>query len=223
MACSDAGQMRSVTDGRWKFSLPNPRPPPASRLGHAYGAQRPQLYDLQAVSETTNLAADPTAVKDTLFAMNAKLDRLIAREIGVDDGSFLPPGLLWQGPESESNDNAGMNLSPLASSSFLRRAGAAAAGAAAQPAADPTSSSSSPTTRAGDVGFHGSDATPALDRSPPAAAYRAPYAQPMCTPSRAAMMTGATCPRPADAGDRQRRYGLANDEKRCRRCSGAGY
>ncbi len=29
--------------------------------------------------------------------MNAKLDRLIEREIGVDDGRFLPgPDLLWR-------------------------------------------------------------------------------------------------------------------------------
>ncbi len=48
--------------------------------------------------ENNNLAADPVAAKDTLLAMNAKLDRLTEREIGVDDGSFLPgPGFLWRG------------------------------------------------------------------------------------------------------------------------------
>jgi hypothetical protein len=43
-------------------------------------------------------AADTAAVKDTRLAMNAKPDRLIEREIGVDDDGFRPgPGVLWRG------------------------------------------------------------------------------------------------------------------------------
>ena len=94
------GQMRGVTDGRWKFAryfkpTDHHRPRDWETLA---GRNDLELYDLQAdPGETDNLAARAEA-KDTLLAMNAKLDRLTAREIGVDDGGFLPgPGLLWQG------------------------------------------------------------------------------------------------------------------------------
>jgi arylsulfatase len=94
------GQMRCVNDGRYKFA----------RYFKATDHHRPRdwatlnarndlaLYDLQAdPGETNYMAADRAAVKDTPLAMNAKLDRLIEREIGVDDGSSLPgPGLLWR-------------------------------------------------------------------------------------------------------------------------------
>jgi len=69
-----------------------------------------------------------------------------------------------------------------------------------------------------DVGFHGSDiATPNLDRlAAGGARLEAFYAQPMCTPSRAALMTGRyphryglqTLVIPSNG-----RYGLATDEK----------
>ena len=50
-----------------------------------------ELYDLRAdPDEVVNLAYDFDANRDLIAAMNAKLNALIADEIGVDDGSFLP-------------------------------------------------------------------------------------------------------------------------------------
>jgi hypothetical protein len=57
-----------------------------------------ELYDTAAdPGEKVNLAADPVAADRQLIEMlNARLNDLIAAEVGVDDGSFLPgPGSLW--------------------------------------------------------------------------------------------------------------------------------
>lgn len=50
-----------------------------------------ELYDLQAdPEEVNNLARDPKKNADLVMALNAELNRRIAEEVGVDDGSFLP-------------------------------------------------------------------------------------------------------------------------------------
>ena len=50
-----------------------------------------ELYDLRNdPDEVTNLAYDFDANRDLIASMNTKLNALIAAEIGVDDGSFLP-------------------------------------------------------------------------------------------------------------------------------------
>jgi hypothetical protein len=40
-----------------------------------------------------SLAAEPAAHKDLILRQNDLLNRMIAREVGVNNGSFLPPDL----------------------------------------------------------------------------------------------------------------------------------
>ena len=85
--------IRSITDGRYKFSryfsfrqFNTPTTLDALRAMNDL-----ELYDLRAdPDEVVNLAYDFDANRDLISAMNAKLNALIAVEIGVDDGGFLP-------------------------------------------------------------------------------------------------------------------------------------
>ena len=85
--------IRSITDERYKFSryfsfrgFNTP-----TTLEGLRASNDLELYDLRNdPDEVVNLAADFEANRDLIAAMNAKLNTLIAREIGVDDGSFLP-------------------------------------------------------------------------------------------------------------------------------------
>jgi arylsulfatase A-like enzyme len=85
--------IRSITDGRHKFSryfsfrqFNTP-----TTLDQLRGLNDLELYDLRAdPDEVVNLASDFDANRELIAAMNAKLNALIAAEIGVDDGSFLP-------------------------------------------------------------------------------------------------------------------------------------
>jgi len=50
-----------------------------------------ELFDLERdPHEITNLAAEPQKNAAILLRMNALLNRLMAREVGVNDGQFLP-------------------------------------------------------------------------------------------------------------------------------------
>jgi arylsulfatase len=50
-----------------------------------------QLFDLKNdPNETRNLALDPQKNKDLILRMNALLNELMAKEVGKNDGSFLP-------------------------------------------------------------------------------------------------------------------------------------
>jgi len=85
--------IRSITDERYRFTryfpfrgFNTPTTLDALRANNDL-----ELYDLRAdPDEATNLAYDFDANRDLIASMNAKLNALIANEIGVDDGSFLP-------------------------------------------------------------------------------------------------------------------------------------
>ena len=85
--------IRSITDERYKFtryfSFRQFNTP--TTLDELRAKNDLELYDLRAdPDEVVNLAYDFDANRDLIAAMNAKLNALIANEIGVDDGSFLP-------------------------------------------------------------------------------------------------------------------------------------
>lgn len=71
-------------------------------LDELYAYNDLELYDRQSDhAEVTNLAADREANGERVLAMNAKLQALIDREIGRDDGSELPEvaGIDWALPQ----------------------------------------------------------------------------------------------------------------------------
>ncbi len=85
--------IRSVFDGRYRFSryfAPNDFNTPTTF--EALTAHNDiELYDLQEdPEEVRNLAHGSSMPRDLVMAMNDKLNALIADEVGVDDGLFLP-------------------------------------------------------------------------------------------------------------------------------------
>ena len=87
------GSVRTVFDGRYKFSRyfspldhNNPR-----NIDELYKWNDVELFDLQTdPDEMINLAANVNANRDLISAMSAKLEVMIAAEIGKDDGHELP-------------------------------------------------------------------------------------------------------------------------------------
>jgi arylsulfatase len=74
---------------------------PAS-LDELYRHNDLELYDrVNDPNEVINLAANRVANGDLVLAMNAKLDSVIATEIGIDDGRELPQvdGIDWTLPQ----------------------------------------------------------------------------------------------------------------------------
>ena len=86
------GAMRGLITPRYKFARyfkPAEHNSPQS-WASLVAANDIELYDLQAdPREIRNLAED-AAQRETVMRLNAQLNARIAREIGVDDGRFLP-------------------------------------------------------------------------------------------------------------------------------------
>lgn len=94
------GQMRGVFDGRYKFArffAPDAHHTPKT-WEELTARNDLELYDTETdPRERRNLAARPEQARALILAMNAKLNRLIAREVGADDGRHLPgPTFLWR-------------------------------------------------------------------------------------------------------------------------------
>lgn len=98
--------IRSIVDERYKFSryfsfkeFNTPKTIEELRAKNDL-----ELYDLQAdPQELVNLAYDFDKNKELIWTMNLKLNALIEREIGKDDGSFLPLSdwINWNGARKQ--------------------------------------------------------------------------------------------------------------------------
>jgi len=89
------GAIRSVFDGRYKFSRylsPRQHNTPTT-LEELLKLNDFELFDAHKdLLESRNLAADAKTHAELILAMNAKLNALIAGEVGEDNGGFLPGG-----------------------------------------------------------------------------------------------------------------------------------
>ena len=87
------GFLSFVFDGQYKFAryyAPSNFNTPVT-LEQILRDNDVQLFDLKNdPNETRNLALDPQKNKDLILRMNALLNELIAKEVGKNDGSFLP-------------------------------------------------------------------------------------------------------------------------------------
>jgi hypothetical protein len=90
---SRRGFISFAFDGRYKFAryyAPNDFNTPKT-LDALLANNEIELFDLDTdPDEVNNLGVDPQTHKDLILHMNGLLNRVIAREVGVNDGSFLP-------------------------------------------------------------------------------------------------------------------------------------
>ncbi|MCD4783980.1 MAG: sulfatase-like hydrolase/transferase [Candidatus Eremiobacteraeota bacterium] len=94
------GFVRTVFDGRYKYSryfAPTQHNAPRT-MEQILKYNDIELFDLEKdPDEMVNLGVDPEKNKDLILKMNEKLNKIIEKEIGKDDGSYLPklPGIEW--------------------------------------------------------------------------------------------------------------------------------
>ena len=90
---SKRGFLSFAFDGRYKFVryyAPNAFNTPTT-LAQITKQNDVELFDLEKdPHEMTNLALDAKKNKEVILRMNTLLNKLIAREVGVNDGKFLP-------------------------------------------------------------------------------------------------------------------------------------
>jgi len=87
------GFMSFVFDGQYKFAryyAPAAFNSPQT-LREMFKQNDVQLFDLRSdPEELHNLALEPKSYKDVILRMNALLNELMAKEVGKNDGAFLP-------------------------------------------------------------------------------------------------------------------------------------
>ena len=90
---SRRGFISFVFDGRYKYAryyAPDDFNTPKT-LEEIMAHNELELFDLKAdPEEVTNLAVDAKTHAELILRMNDLMNRMIAREVGVNDGSFLP-------------------------------------------------------------------------------------------------------------------------------------
>jgi arylsulfatase len=90
------GFLSFAFDGRYKFAryyAPDDFNSPEA-LEQILDHNDVQLFDLKNDPlETRNLALDPQRNKELILRMNSLLNELIAKEVGKNDGSFLPAAI----------------------------------------------------------------------------------------------------------------------------------
>lgn len=92
--------IRMINDGHYKFaryfSLKQHNTP--QTMAQLLANNDIELFDLDNdPQENHNLASDPVKYRELILTMNEKLNQLIQDELGVDDGSYIPPleGARW--------------------------------------------------------------------------------------------------------------------------------
>jgi len=97
---SKRGFLAMTFDGRYKFAryyAPAKFNTPTT-LEQILRDNDIELFDLKNdPDERKNLAVEPEKHKATILRMNTLLNELIAREVGANDGQFLPPAVRPKG------------------------------------------------------------------------------------------------------------------------------